>query len=217
MWWFSLFVVISFVILEVVWIMLPLVSAIKIFRLFPETPVNASFTISGLVIPLSKLTVKAGGAFGAYLVAVLVMYPVTQRMLNEVHGLQRTIWTVTANAEFKDLNNYTLDLTSEDLTMKDALLKKLNLQTEPERFYHSTIELTFRIPEDNPGVFPKLLIVKDDQWKGAIGLKDECNNPITTTKCDWFEKTIEIKHPIIIQEIKKSGDYSSTTGMDRGS
>src|SRR5215471_8392044 len=52
---------------HIIWVLLPLAPAVLIYWLFPNTPV----AVSG---PLSGLTVRTGGAFGAYLVVLLLTY-----------------------------------------------------------------------------------------------------------------------------------------------
>ena len=52
---------------HILWVLLPLAPAVLIYWLFPNTPV----AVSG---PLSGLTVRTGGAFGAYLVVLLLTY-----------------------------------------------------------------------------------------------------------------------------------------------
>lgn len=52
-------------ILYVLYVLLPLLPAVLLYRLFPDTKV-------GLSGPLKGLTVKAGGAFAAYVITVLL-------------------------------------------------------------------------------------------------------------------------------------------------
>jgi hypothetical protein len=145
----------------------------------------------------------------------LVMFPVTWRILDEVHGWERTIWTVKVSAKFRDINQHTLELSSEDLNLQYALLKELNLLTEPPHFYHETIDkITLMIPEETPGKFPSsVTIEKDKQWSVGIDLNEELNNSVNGI--NWFEKIIKIEHPLIIQETNNKGNYSSNIGMDR--
>jgi hypothetical protein len=71
----ELFVVCGQILMLTVWVSLPLLPAILIYRLFPDTAV----AVSG---PLAKLTFKATGAFGAYLIVFFTIIPIVNPMFN---------------------------------------------------------------------------------------------------------------------------------------
>jgi hypothetical protein len=50
------------------WVLLPLIPAVLIYRLFPDTPIGISGILQGLKI-------NAGGAFAGYLIVLLVIKP----------------------------------------------------------------------------------------------------------------------------------------------
>ena len=63
----TILIVLELLVLLGIWVALPLVPAILIYRYFPDTQVAASG-------PLAGLTVKASGAFAAYLVVFLLIF-----------------------------------------------------------------------------------------------------------------------------------------------
>jgi hypothetical protein len=65
-------VMLSLALLQVLWVLLPLIPAVLIYRLFPDTKVG----VSG---PLANLTVRASGAFAGYLVVFLIVMPLVNR------------------------------------------------------------------------------------------------------------------------------------------
>src|SRR5262249_1973110 len=65
--WDLVLIVLELLVLLGIWVALPLVPAILIYRYFPNTQVAASG-------PLAGLTVKASGAFAAYLVVFLLIF-----------------------------------------------------------------------------------------------------------------------------------------------
>ena len=80
-------VLFSLIGLHTVWVLLPLVPAILIYWLFPNTAV----AVSG---PLASLTVRASGAFAAYLAVFLVTYPLVQRTEQTIGGFQHPFWKI---------------------------------------------------------------------------------------------------------------------------
>lgn len=73
-------------------VLLPLLPAILIFLMFPKTEMVAQG-------PLQGLSIRAGGAFGAYLIVLLVL--MTWMATIGMRTIPRT-WTVEANVVVKD-------------------------------------------------------------------------------------------------------------------
>ena len=74
---------------HIIWVLLPLAPAVLIYWLFPNTPV----AVSG---PLSGLTVRTGGAFGAYLVVLLLTYGQLRTINQSIAMLDSQFWTSKA-------------------------------------------------------------------------------------------------------------------------
>jgi hypothetical protein len=71
------------------WVLLPLIPAILIFKIFPDTTVTAKG-------PLKGLTFKAGGAFAGYLIIFLTIANPLLNAASEARGnLHYRIWNVS--------------------------------------------------------------------------------------------------------------------------
>lgn len=199
----DLFVGSALVILEIVWVLLPLVPAIIIYRMFPGTPV---FT-SGQILP--NLTVRAGGAFAAYLIIFLVMIPLTNKTYDTIHGFEIPYWTVHGTAQI-----LAKDKTNKTKVMDETVLKRVTLNTRPDHFNHDTFTFDIPVAEEIGGRFPRLIVGIDENWQTSIDLNEE-REENSLKRDDKFNKEIYLKNPIIIQQRLTSSD--SPAGMDFGS
>lgn len=91
------------VLVNAAWVLLPLVPAILTYLVAPKRPISAEG-------PLGGLTIKAGGAFAAYLIVLLVTYPLVNNQNKAFSLLQdrefetssRPIWTITGSVLVQD-------------------------------------------------------------------------------------------------------------------
>jgi hypothetical protein len=166
------------------WVLLPLIPAVLIYWLFPSTTV----AVDG---PFANLTVKASGAFAAYLIIFAATYSLMQTTKDTIGGFQRSFWTITA--QIKLLNTDGLEIRADDL------IKKLRVRPPPLavdsylatlKVFESEGQLPFRITMEIP-----------DFGEEAVDLKTQIG---ATT--NLFRKTIEFKEPI---QIRKSPDMGS--------
>jgi hypothetical protein len=82
--------------------LLPIVPAVILFRMFPDTKV----TVSG---PLQNLTLNATGAFAAYVVTVGLGFFVVQNVINQINDLNAAkVWTVSVPIELHDREGKTI-------------------------------------------------------------------------------------------------------------
>jgi len=88
-------------------VLLPLLPAVLIFLIFPKTEMVAQG-------PLQGLTIRAGGAFGAYLVVLLVL--MAWMKFTDLDKVARS-WTFVADVIVKDKNGRPIDPRALD---KDA-------------------------------------------------------------------------------------------------
>jgi hypothetical protein len=170
-----------------VWILLPLVPAILIYWLFPNTTV----AVSG---PLSGLTVKAGGAFAAYMVVFAGSYSLVQTTKETIGGFQRQFWTI--NGLVKLVNTNGQEITSQDL------LKKIAVSTKPDPHTVESYHVRLKILEDGEGGFPLVVVQIPQFGEKVIDLKST-----TSIDIDSYHKTIALKEPIIIQEFSQIRPY----------
>jgi hypothetical protein len=175
----ELMVLLSLIVLYTVWVLLPIVPSVLIYRLFPSTTV----AVSG---PLASLTVRASGAFAAYLIVFAATYTVISRAEETIGGFQHPFWTIKGQIRLVDHDGKE--------THSEALLAKLVLKTEPGPFTVQSYLVRMNVPEVED--FP-LLILDIPSWgRNVIDLKTE---PSVTF--DRYHKTIELTKAITIQEL----------------
>jgi hypothetical protein len=81
--------------LYVLYVLVPIIPAAVIFRMFPDTKV----AVSG---PLQNLTFNATGAFAAYVVTVALGYALIQNVERQIELAQAANWTVAVPVKFVD-------------------------------------------------------------------------------------------------------------------
>ena len=181
--------------LHAVWVLLPLVPAILIYWLFPNTAV----AVSG---PLANLTIRTSGAFAAYLAVFLVTYPLVQRTEETIGGFQHPFWTIKGHVKLLDRDGKEIQ--------SEYLLKKLVVQTKPEPFNVESYFIRINIPQ--PEELPWLVLTIDTFGKKTIDLTTSSDAVI-----DRYHKIIEMKTPIIIQEtLAKAESIAAQPLVDRG-
>ncbi|MBL0721968.1 MAG: hypothetical protein JJV88_05255 [Sulfurovum sp.] len=84
-------VIFSFL-LYVVYVLLPMIPALIIYKLFPDTRVSATGTLSGW-------KVKTTGAFSAYIVTVIIGYFIVQNTHKLIAQMNNPYWKVNAKVE----------------------------------------------------------------------------------------------------------------------
>jgi hypothetical protein len=162
---------------HILWVLLPLAPAVLIYWLFPNTPV----AVSG---PLSGLTVRTGGAFGAYLLVLLLTYGQLRTINQSIAMLDSQFWNVTGTVQLVDSRNRPID--SPDL------IQKLAVVTKPETHLIDKYEIRLRIVQETDGSLP-ITVIKIPEFGEhriiwASGHKDE------------FKRTINFTAPIKIQQ-----------------
>jgi hypothetical protein len=170
-------------------VLMPLVPAILIYRLFPSTGV----AISG---PLANLSIRASGAFAAYLIVFIVSYPLVQTTKETIGGFQRQFWTVNGAIKLVSMNGK--EITSNDL------LNKMDVRTDPKLHVIGS-HVRLRVVEGSEGDLP-LITVEIPRW----GRKDIDLRSISVS-IDKYRKTIDLREPIVIQEETPSPTYQTIT------
>jgi hypothetical protein len=132
----------SFIALYTVWLVWPLVPAVLIYRLFPSTTV----AVTG---PLAGLTVKAGGAFAAYLVVFAGTSYWVKPEMDIVGSFQHSFWTIKGRIQLVNRDG-------KEIEDKD-LLGKIRVRTDPDQFTWQGYRIQFGIPEIN-GELPQEII-----------------------------------------------------------
>jgi len=87
-------VIFSFV-LYIFYVLLPMVPAIVIYRLFPDTKIATKGT-------LSNLNINTTGAFAGYIITVVLGYFLIQNTHQLIAQISNPYWTVTAKVELQN-------------------------------------------------------------------------------------------------------------------
>lgn len=181
-------VILSFV-LYLLYVLLPMIPAILIYRLFPDTKVS-------LKGPLSKLTMKSTGAFAAYIITVILGFFLVKNTLNIITSMaqpKKPTWTVKARVELRDTENNKIDnpqllkflvvsIRPEIKTITDDFVQ-LKLPREQEYWPHNYI--TFEIPKFGRKTIDISKLSTDD------------------IECDRVHKILQIQNPIMIRADKE--------------
>ena len=130
------------------YVLLPMIPSIVIYRLFPDTKV----ALSG---PLSNLTLKSTGAFSAYIVVVVLGFFLIKNTHTIIAGMVQPMWTIKATIELQDTNGKRLDdqsaLKYMDVFLKPDLRKKegefIELQVPSSGVSKPEYFINFKIPQ----------------------------------------------------------------------
>lgn len=131
-------------ILYAIWILLPLVVAIAIFKLFPTTTVSAAG-------PFSNLTINTTGAFAAYLITLLAGWSLISRIDARIqNSLVSPTWEVTAKVKL-------VDTAGKEIPVDHVLREDLKVFVEPPIARVSELPYVYiRLPLLRPGDWPAL-------------------------------------------------------------
>ena len=102
----TLLVTLELIVLLIIWVGLPLVPAIMIYRYFPETQVFASG-------PLAGLKIKTSGAFAAYLIVFLCIFLLVNTTKDVIGSGMRPYWEIRGKVKLVDENGK--PISGEDL------------------------------------------------------------------------------------------------------
>jgi len=163
------------------WVLLPLIPAVLIYRLFPDTPIGISGILQGLKI-------NAGGAFAGYLIVLLVIKPWVTEAYIDVGGLLHPAWTITGSLRLIDKHGAVAH-------PGDAFFQKIGIRTQPEMNSFADPTFTMTIPEGPRGI-PKIFLVVPDYGVTV---------PLKLGRIDTMHKTAEIDGDAIeIQEPRQN-------------
>jgi hypothetical protein len=156
------------------WVLLPLIPSILIFLIFP----NSTVTAQG---PLAGLTVRAGGAFGAYLIIFAAIgVPIVQKVNESLRDLRQRFWIVGGYVELVDANGKTFR--SKDI------FRKMVVKTIPDPHTISDDSLTLRIVEGATGKLPRIYVEIPEFGEETVEL-----DSLVGSAGNYSQKTIDLK------------------------
>jgi hypothetical protein len=186
----------AFMGLLAVWVLLPLLPAILTFRLFPQT----SVAVSG---PFANLTVRAGGAFAAYLIVFAATYFfLVKTIRDDIDSWKapRQFWTVQIPVEF-------IGADGNKITNKNSImnvLSKMKVETRPDQHEFGNGKITLRIVPFEAGRLPLVTLKINNFVDETIDLADS----LKAAKDRLF---LELKDKIQIREEQRREVQRATT------
>jgi hypothetical protein len=162
----------------VLWIVLPLIPAVLIYWLFPDASAIANGRLPGF-------TFKAGGAFAAYLIVLLLVKPLADREANQAIAYLHPVWTIKGVLRVIDKNGAVSH-------PGETFFQKINIKTEPPINSFADPTFTISVPEGPNGI-PNVYLFIPDYSKTVL---------LTLANIDQINKTagivgeaVEIQEP----------------------
>jgi hypothetical protein len=176
------------------YVLLPMVPAIVIYRFFPDTKV----AVSG---PLANLTMKSTGAFAAYVVVVILGFFLVKNTHTIISGMVHPMWTIKAQVELHDTSGQKID--DQDLLKFVDVFLKPDLRTREGNF------IRLQVPSAGVGKPEYLINFKVPQFgERTIDTSELKAEDISE---DRFNRVLKILKPISIQQARTSASpYKET-------
>ncbi len=173
----------TLMVIVIVWVLLPTVPALIMFKLLPGDKIN----VSGV---LGNFKINASGAIGAYF-AVLVAIPFfTDKLKTQFVPVAepRQYWTVTGDIDLRDVKGEHMPMYLHRSELKVA--------TDPEYYSidSNTAKLTVRVVKGDSG-FPSIRIYSDKFAPQFVAI-DEASSQLEFKD----NNIIHIKQPLQIRE-----------------
>lgn len=179
--------------LYALYVLLPVLPAVVIYRMFPKTRV----AVSG---PLSKLSFKASGAFAAYVVTVFLGYSLVNQSLQLIRNMSTPTWRVQAHVDLLDANGNRIS----DPRLLDALSVELkpDIVVPAGKYVQVTLSgepsdlpmLIFHVPGFEDGIvnFNEARVTRNPA-AGLIGIDNpvELKQPRTPYRADAGDVAVE--------------------------
>jgi len=161
--------------LYALYVLLPIIPAVVIYTLFPKTATG----VSG---PLGAFTFKAGGAFAAYIVTVVLGSALVNRIDDRIADMATPVWQVNAKLEFRDNQGRVIPDPQE-------IVKDVKVMVHPSLEELIYPEFTMRLPLVRPDVWPTLVFQAPGfkpqpihLKKAAIAVRDTLNGSVALDK-----------------------------------
>jgi hypothetical protein len=190
----SLYAVLLSMLMYILYVLVPLIPSVLIYKVFPKTKV----TLSG---PLSHLTLKASGAFAAYVIIIILCYSPVQHSEDLIAGLAYPTWTVTASVTLLDSANHVVP-------HPEIMLGGLKVITTPELAKTSGNEVVLSVPGITDPM-RSIAIILPDWGQTTINLQQLNKDKI---KVDNFHKHLDIGEIEIAQIRLPSKAYAGNQG-----
>lgn len=181
------------------WVLLPLVPAVLIYWLFPDNQV----AVSG---PFAGLTIKASGAFAAYLIVFVGAYVgLVGQARDMIGGISKQYWTLKADIKLTHPDG-------SEIPWSEVLMNDISVH--PVTYKFSNYEAKLKVEQED-GDFP-LIVIRLPKFRDQyIPLKKMLKSSPSKLTIDYFNKTIKINDPVEIQELPTGGGNAAATVSPR--
>lgn len=174
-------------VLYLFWVCGPLIPAVMIYHLFPNTTVAANG-------PLSGLTVRATGAFAAYIIVFLITYPLCLKLQDILGDLQRPVWTIKAKVIARDPEG--------NLIKYSNFYSGMTVSFSPNFQVIAGREVILKIPMDGAGKsWPKITFTIPSYGGTTIDLDDYKSD----AEVDTYHKELKIHTVIPLERVTPQG------------
>ncbi len=166
------------------WVLLPLVPAVLIYLIFPKTQTR-------LAGPFQGLTVRATGAFAAYFIVFLAIYPIINDQNRNIRTLLRPTWKVTGQVIVQDEEGREVRFDNDVAVKPEVTLRPdIVTMTNPTTFQVIVPEIDNQVPSIN---------VRYPGW-GAAWADPENPSEGQMIRRDDAQRTITISSPMVIRK-----------------
>jgi hypothetical protein len=167
------------------YVLLPLIPSIIIYKMFPETRATAEGNVGNWQI-------RAGGALAAYVTVVLLGYSPFARTQKVIEGMSVCTWTIHGQVSLKD--------NDDRLVRGNTLLKALEVTMIPDIITKQNQVVDVRIPSQGTEIPHSSLSFSIPQFgEETIDLQDLPRE----TKVNASRRRIDFKE-IVIKEFPKT-------------
>ena len=194
----NLIVMLGYCLVYATWVLVPLLPAILIYRLFPQADTQTQWKIAGIAL-------KAGGASGFYFAILALGYvKLIDPAIELAKGLQKPYWEVTARLKFVDADQKVIDAkSSADQLQVHPLsygFKKIG-----DRIYLATLHFS-----ELEGDVPDYVTFHFPEGEGYLNLKELKAKHASSI---WKKIDLTKLEPIVISPIRTDGRPQSTGTM----
>ncbi|WP_414661384.1 single stranded DNA-binding domain-containing protein [Horticoccus sp. 23ND18S-11] len=185
-------------ILVTLWIVLPLIPAILLYRLFPQSKVTAEGVVSNWKI-------RATGAFGGYLAVFAPGYHPINLGISSVLSPISCVWEISANVELKDSNGKSVPVINRP---------PLVVTLEPDGVAKSSQFVQVKIPSLGPDLPRSIVTIESPKFgREAINLDD----PAVRERIEIQGTKVRFKQPIVIAQEGDGKLYVDKTYLEPSS
>jgi len=170
-------------VLLVLTMLVPLIPAVLVFKLFPDTKV----TTKG---PLSGLTVKASGAFAAYLIILVTATIMSQRTEDSIAMMGSPSWLIEGRVVVKTPDGKIVE--------DESAYSGLQITMDPRHYGAGGKTFWVRIPEIDNRIPTVSLFMP------TVGQQTIETNGL---KKNYAKRHLVLDQPVVIQQVRADAPY----------